>query len=164
MKSDFRASMVSGVYHAIYDDDGNLLKLYETTQLGEYDTWAETGPPHTSVLEDAFRWPVGMLVEVWDEYVYTGTFKVVEGNTQRHLREIEGAKPVGSEAFTHPEFSVREPNLRYRRLLDPNWQCSLTERSRQWRRETNHAYYAVGMVKGGLPVSDKVYSFWGYKG
>ena len=164
MASEFRECLKSTVYNAVYDSQGKLLKLYASTEMREYETWAETAPSHILVLEDAFRWPVGMVVEIWDQYIYDGTFEVVRGSVHRRfLHEIEGAEAVGSQAFTHTEFSEREPNLRYRRLLDPNWQFSLTERAKRWRRAmgVGNKYYAIGMAaKQTMLVSDEVYAHW----
>ena len=164
MASDFVESLTDATYVAAYDEDHKLLKLFDAgsrEQMEEYYAWAAAAGWHDTVSEPAFQWPVGMVVELWKGYVYSGTFEVyMNSSNGRDLREIPGSTPQGSQAYTHTEFSEQIPEMRYRRLLDPNWQCSLSERSRKWRR-TQDQHYAIGVPQRGLPISPEVYAFWG---
>ena len=165
MAADFTQSLVDKMYLAVYDEGDKLLKLYDSgskQQTEEYGEWSKGAPDHHAIVETAFRWPIGMVIELWTQYVYSGTYEVYENMHGSRMLRIMTAEPQGSQAYTHTEFSEHMPEMRYRRLLDPNWQCSLSVRSRLWRAEgVQDQHYAIGTSTGGRPISPVTYAFWG---
>ena len=139
-KADFMASLRPETYRVIrVPDTGTVLKIFGADQDDEYEDWLMM--PTTALYEveeeEAFQWPVGMLVERWNKYKYEGTFEIAAWTQGKRRRMVlrPDLKPIGTEAHIHNSFGEMEPALRYRRFLDPNWQCSLPARVKQWKPE-----------------------------
>ncbi len=179
-KADFTESLKLTTHSVIRNvNTDNVVKIFDTREgaqnwynghiVSEFDFEGK----YKIFDENAHTWEIGMQVEIWDRYRYVGTFEVVAGSkAKRHLQEID-VDPMGTSAYTHTDFSEAEPQYRYRRLLDPNWQMKLPARIREWRK--------VGKAGGGFAeeasglhhidgwmispeFKDRSYEYWRYIG
>ena len=168
-KADFMESLKLTTHSVVRNtDDKGVVKIFDTPSEARdwYDEWVAPSLAqqltYTIFDEQAHPWPISMRVEIWDRYRYMGTFVVVAGRkTRRHLQEIQ-AEPQGTPAHIHNDFPESEPQYRYRRLLDPNWQMKLPARIAQWRRvgRIGEQHYSIGIPSPGLAISEQVYAFY----
>ena len=177
-KADFMATLRPETYRVIRNTwNGDILKIFGADQDDEYEDWLlrPTTGEYEVEEEEAFQWPLGMLVERWNKYKYEGTFEITawtQGKRRRMVLRPE-LDPIGTEAHIHNSFGEMEPALRYRRFLDPNWQCSLPTRVKHWKPEEvvdlnfpmdDPSVHRLAGWKISQHFVDKSYEYWRYIG